>query len=124
MRDMLVAGGANRGRYGEAMSIYAQLLEAAPYLGEAMRLGDEEERDAATASRRMSQSATASAWDDRSQETILARLAVATAVELAVPVIGRFTHGGAIDPVRRYLHFERAYKVSCTIHYRHALYTH
>jgi hypothetical protein len=89
MRDMLVAGGANRGRYGEAMSIYTQLLKASRYLGD-------EEQDA-------------TAWDDRSQKTILARLAVATAVELAVPVVGRFSHV-ATDPVARYLHFETAYK--------------
>jgi hypothetical protein len=66
MRDMLVAGGAKGGKYGEAMGILDKLLKASTYLN------SEERVNANTP------------WDDRSQKNILHRLALGTAVEVCV----------------------------------------
>lgn len=92
-KDMLVAGGAEGGMYGQAMEIYDKLLKNSEYL-----IDIKKERDDA-----------ATAWDDRSQKTILHRLALGTALQLAVPVNERFGHV-PVDPVSRYLHYEKAYK--------------
>jgi hypothetical protein len=91
MRDMLVAGGAKDGKYGEAMGNYDKILKASKYLGG-------EERDATAP------------WDDRTQKTILHRLALGVAVELTTPLDERFLKGDDVDPLTRYLHFEKAYK--------------
>jgi hypothetical protein len=92
-KDMLVAGGAEGGMYGQAMEIYDKLLKKSEYLADIKKERD----DAATV------------WDDRSQKTILYRLALGTALQLAVPVNERFGHV-PVDPVSRYLHYEKAYK--------------
>jgi hypothetical protein len=90
MRDMLVAGGAEGGMYGEAMEIYDNLYKKSDFLGNAER--------------------GAELWDDLSQKTILHRFALGTALQLAVPVPLRFAKGVSADPVARYLHYEAAYK--------------
>ncbi len=80
MKSMLVAGGASGGRYGPAMRIYTAIRQASP----------------------------------RSGEGALHRLALATGLEHAVPVAqsnpAAQTNGPAfVDPVKRYLHYEKAY---------------
>jgi len=87
MRDMLVAGGPEGDKYAEAASLYAQLQKASSVLGG----GD------------------ATFWDSREQSAVLHRLALATALALAEPKTTRF-EGAPIDPVKRYLNFETAYK--------------
>jgi len=121
MRDMLVAGGATSSetdkgqagpkRYGEAMAIYEQLVAASDEL-----------RTSAAVPR------AGAPWDDRSQTTILKRLALGTALEHAVPIHLHYhtkqcdeaydwcptppkdANVSVVDPVARYLHYERAYK--------------
>ena len=119
MRDMLVAGGAAQAasargataaRYGNAMSIFSQITKASAVLS--------------TSAGARAVSAPGQPWDDRSQasKAVLYRLAVGTAVEHAVPVNYRFkqtvtppwgpsSDGSVtiIDPVARYMDFERAY---------------
>jgi len=91
MRDILIAGGANGGKYGEAMAIYTKLLNASKLLRLEARDKDE-------------------LWDDRSQKNILRRLALGTAVEHAVPVKHQFPVPTTfVEPVARYLHYEHAY---------------
>ena len=113
MRDMLVAAGAQHAGqnidsphwYGQAMEIYTQIIKASTVLASPLR-------------------ANAGPWDDRSQtkQAVLHRLAVGTAVEQAVPISYRFkqtvtppwgpTSDGTttiIDPVARYLYFEKSY---------------
>ena len=119
-RNMLLAGGAtfsetDKGqpgpkRYGEAMSIYEQIVAASDVL-------------------RSNAAVHAGAlWDDRSQENILQRFALGTALEHAVPIHLHYSHTdcdqaydwcptppadanvSVVDPVARYLHYERAYK--------------
>jgi hypothetical protein len=80
MRDMLVAGGATRGKYGRAMEIYAAIQQASA----------------------------------KSRDGVLQRLALATALEFAVPVeqSNAQTQVGApttVDPVKRYQHYEKAF---------------
>merc|ERR1719272_1681839 len=72
------------------MSIYEEVVKASAVLG------DES----------MTESSTP--WDDRSQDSVLKRFALATAVFHAVPLQHRF-HTTVIDPVERYLHYEQAY---------------
>lgn len=95
MKDMLVGGGASGGHYGEAMSIYTQLLNASSALRAAATLSD-------------------AMWDDRSPATVLKRLAIGTAIGLAEPLQHRFNRNSSaptyVDPVARYLHFEKYYK--------------
>jgi hypothetical protein len=105
MRDMLVAGGAAKGRYGEAMAIHTKLLEGSGTL-----------RDAAAAA-----PPAGAPWDDRSPAGILKRLAVGVAVGLATPLEIRFASSLAgcnvtekspacyVDPVARYAHFAKYY---------------
>ena len=91
MRDMLVAGGAAGGRYGQAMEIYTKIIQESDSLsadGEA--------------------SGAEPFWDDRSPSNILGRLALGTAVEHALPIQQRWG-GATVDPVSRFLHYERAY---------------
>ncbi len=80
MKGMLVAGGAQSGKYGEAMQIYTAIQKASP--------------KAASGS--------------------LQRLALGTSVELAVPVeqsnaIEDTEAPKFVDPVNRYLQFEKAF---------------
>ncbi len=80
MKQMLLAGGANGGRYGEAMAIYAAIQKASP----------------------------------KAADGVLQRLALGTALEHAVPIgqanPAAMTNAPAfVDPVQRYLHFEKAY---------------
>lgn len=80
MKEMLVAGGANFGKYGRAMEIYTAILKASA----------------------------------KAKEGNLQRLALATSLEFAVPVKQSNPEGqtGApeyVDPVKRYLHYEKAY---------------
>ena len=102
MRDMLVAGGPEGGHYGEAMAIYSKLLAESDTLQQAIAAAP----------------APAGEWDDREPATVLKRLAVGTAVGLAVPLLHRFGGGdfpngtrmtSYVDPVARYAHFAKAY---------------
>jgi hypothetical protein len=80
MKAMLVAGGAKVGKYGAAMHIYDSIQKASP----------------------------------RAKEGIFQRLAVATSIEHAEPVkqgnpVAATNAPAFVDPVKRYLHFEKAY---------------
>ncbi|MFZ9935511.1 MAG: hypothetical protein ACO3JG_00475 [Luteolibacter sp.] len=80
MVQTVAADGAMGGRYGEAMEIYTAILKAS----------------------------------DKAREGVLQRLAVATALEHAFPIKQRnpaaVTDGPEhVDPVKRYLHFEKAF---------------
>lgn len=81
MRDMLVAGGARAGAYGRAMEILAAIRKASPAAARAP----------------------------------LDRLALAVSLEHAVPVPcttavdSRASGPARIDPVQRYLHYEKAF---------------
>ena len=55
------------------------------------------------------QPSSSTPWDDRTQTTVLRRLALATALAHAVPIGVAFGLPGTIDPVARYLHYETAY---------------
>ena len=91
MRDMLVAGGPANNQYGPAVEIFSaingsssELARRAPPPG--------------------------APWDDRNQTTVLRRLALGTALAHAVPIAVAFqTDGSTVDPVARYLNYERAY---------------
>jgi len=91
MRDMLVAGGPANNQYGPAVEIYSaingsssELARRAPPPG--------------------------APWDDRNQTTVLRRLALGTALAHAVPIAVAFqSDGSTVDPVARYLNYERAY---------------
>jgi formylglycine-generating enzyme required for sulfatase activity len=78
MKQMLVADGANGGKYGPAIKIYTDIQKASK----------------------------------KAKDGVLQRLALGTSLEHAVPIkLGK--HGPAdrpnVDPVKRYLHFEKAY---------------
>jgi hypothetical protein len=80
MRQMLVAGGARGGAYGEAMRIYNEIQKAS----------------------------------SKAKSGVLQRLAVGVSVEHALPVeqsnAAEDTQAPTVvDPVKRYLHFEKAY---------------
>jgi hypothetical protein len=80
MKRMLSTGGASAGRYGQAMQIYTDIQKASP----------------------------------RAKDGILQRFALGTSLEQAVPVAQRnaadVTNGPAtVDPVKRYLHYEKAF---------------
>jgi hypothetical protein len=80
MLQMLVADGAEGGRYGEAMKIYADIRKAS----------------------------------DKSGEGVLQRLALAVALDHALPNPQRNRDADPeapafVDPVKRYLHFEKAF---------------
>ena len=91
MKDMLVAGGSRH--YGEAMAIYTQLLKSSSDLRAAVA------------------APPATPWDDREPANVLKRLAIGTALGLATPVNIRFQKVPvAVDPIKRYLHYEEAFK--------------
>jgi hypothetical protein len=80
MKSMLVAGGAKEGKYGAAMQIYDSIQKASP----------------------------------RAKEGLFHRLAIATSIEHAEPVkqvnpVAATNAPTFVDPVKRYLHFEKAY---------------
>ncbi len=85
MKQMLIAGGANGGKYGQAMQIYTAIQKASSKAGEG----------------------------------ILQRLALGTSLEHAVPIAQSNPKAetdapaavapAAVDPVKRYLHFEKAF---------------
>jgi hypothetical protein len=93
MRDMLLAGGPAESMYGPAMAIYSAINESSK-----VKLNHQ------------SESSPSTPWDDRNQTNILKRLALGTALAHAVPIGIQFmTNGSTVDPVARYLHYERAY---------------
>ena len=80
MKDMLEAGGARQGKYGEAFQIFTAIQQASP----------------------------------RAREGLFQRLALATSLEHAVPTsqknaVADTNAPAFIDPVKRYLHYEKAY---------------
>ena len=80
MKEMLVAGGAKFGKYGPAMAIYAAVQKASAKAGEGL----------------------------------FQRLALATSLEHALPIqqsdaAEEKNSSAAVDPVKRYLHYEKAY---------------
>lgn len=80
MKEMLVAGGAKFGKYAQALAIYAAIQKASAKAGEGL----------------------------------FQRLALATSLEHAVPIkqsnAGEQKDASAdVDPVKRYLHYEKAY---------------
>jgi len=80
MQDMLIAGGAKFGKYGRAMEIYAAIQQVSP----------------------------------KAREGLFQRLSLATALEHTVPLQQRNADDQTnapktIDPVQRYLHYEKAY---------------
>ncbi len=80
MTEMLVAGGPKDGKYGEAMQIYADIQKAS----------------------------------DRAGKGVYHRMAVATGLAHAVPILQRKTDADkesptTVDPVKRYLHYEKAH---------------
>jgi len=80
MKEMLMAGGAPEGRYGQALEIYAAILKASP----------------------------------NAREGALQRLALATSLEHAKPIeqsapADQKNGPAFIDPVKRYLHYEKAF---------------
>lgn len=80
MKDMLVAGGASYGKYGQAMEIYAAIQKASP----------------------------------KASEGSLRRLALATSLEHAKPIaqsapVDQTDAPATVDPVKRYLHYEKAF---------------
>ena len=80
MKQMLIADGAKGGKYGQAMRIYTEIQKAS----------------------------------QRAKEGVLQRLALAVALEHAVPIPQRNPEAETdapafVDPVKRYLHYEKAY---------------
>lgn len=80
MKEMLVAGGARYGKYGEAMKIYSEIQKASP----------------------------------KAKSGLFQRLALATSLEHANPIEQNNAKAltdapKIIDPVKRYLHYEKAY---------------
>jgi hypothetical protein len=80
MKQMVIADGARDGQYGRAMQIYTDIRKASP----------------------------------RANEGVLQRLALGTSLEHAMPVAqtnpqAQTNAPAVVDPVKRYLHFEKAY---------------
>jgi hypothetical protein len=80
MKQMVMADGASGGKYGQAMKIHTDIRKASP----------------------------------RANEGILQRFALGTSLEHAVPVGQRNAEAqtgapATVDPVKRYLHFEKAF---------------
>jgi len=80
MIQMAVAGGAKAGKYGQAMKIYTDIQKASK----------------------------------KAKDGVLQRLALGTSLEHAVPIGQRNAKAktdapATVDPVKRYLHFEKAY---------------
>jgi hypothetical protein len=102
MKDMLVAGGISHfheaGLYGEAMGIYTNITKASSALRAAIATSAGSGTD----------------WDSRDPTNILKRLAIGTALAHANPIEHRngsaYVGSKYIDPVDRYLHYEKYYK--------------
>ena len=93
MRDMLVAGGPADNMYGQAMAIYTAINDSSIKLQQLFQVQSD-----------------SIPWDDRNQSTILKRLALGTSLAHAVPInIAFLSNGSVVDPVERYLHYEKAY---------------
>jgi len=81
MKEMLVAGGAKFGKYGQAMDIYEAIQKTSP----------------------------------KCKQGALQRLALATSLEFAKPIAQsssaaeKETSPAFVDPVKRYLHYEKAF---------------
>jgi len=80
MKQMAIADGASNGKYGQAMKIYTDIRRASEKAGDA----------------------------------VLQRLALAVSLEHAVPAkqrsaVSRTDAPATVDPVKRYLHFEKAF---------------
>jgi len=80
MKEMLIAGGANSGKYGRAMQTYTAIQKASPKAGEGL----------------------------------FQRLALGVSLEHAVPIAqsnpkDQIDAPATVDPVKRYLHYEKAY---------------
>ncbi len=80
MKQMVIADGARDGQYGRAMQIYTDIRKASP----------------------------------RANEGVLQRLALGTSLEHAMPVaqtnpLAQANASTVVDPMKRYLHFEKAY---------------
>jgi hypothetical protein len=80
MIQIAVAGGAKQGKYGQAMKIYADIQKAS----------------------------------EKAKNGVLQRLALGTSLEHAAPIGQRNAKSktdapATVDPVKRYLHFEKAY---------------
>ncbi len=80
LKQMLEAGGAKAGKYGQAMQIFTDIQKAS----------------------------------SRAKKGIFYRLALGTSLEHAVPIKQRLAETetsapGMVDPVKRYLHYEKAY---------------
>jgi hypothetical protein len=80
MKQMVVADGAKEGKYGQAMKIYTDIQQASTKAGDG----------------------------------VLQRLALATSLEHAVPIeqrnpIAQTDAAATVNPVNRYLHFEKAF---------------
>ena len=97
MRGMLVAGGVIGGHYGQAMGVWTNLTKASSYL-RAVILDE----------------SAATPWDSRDPATMLQRLAIGVAVGLADPLEHRngssYVGSKYVDPVARYLNFEKSFK--------------
>jgi len=94
MRDMLVAGGAAGGEYGQAALILEGIYNASTVLPG------------------VPLPPAGGLWDDRNQSTMLHRLALGTALGHAVPIKFRYLinpNDTTIDPIARYLHYEKYY---------------
>jgi hypothetical protein len=117
MRDMLLAGGASAGLYGNAMQILAAIVGASPILSAAAPWSLGGRGGGGTGAKNAAAAADNAAddpvpWDDRSQNVtaILRRLALGIAVEQAEPIqLAWGKNHSAVDPVQRYLHYEAAY---------------
>jgi hypothetical protein len=116
MRDMLVAGGASGGKYGEAAAIYAQLHKASGGAWD-LGVGSAGSPPAPPPGPPLPPCpalAPGAAWDDREPANVLKRLALGVAVTLAVPIQHRYAKdlpnsSQFVDPVGRYTHFAEAY---------------
>eukprot|EP01052_Picozoa_sp_SAG31_P006627 SAG31_NODE_306_length_17979_cov_7.825447_14_plen_852_part_00 len=98
MREMLVTGGPREGKYGEALRIYHEINKASVSLPLTASIPPP----------------PPGIWDDRSPATMLRRLALGTALGHASPIRKSFTQPNDtdpnVDPVQRFLDYERAYK--------------
>jgi len=126
MRDMLVAGGASGGNYGQAAAIYAELTKQSSELRAVAAAWDARAHGAAAAAAPPAPplpplppcpAAGASAWDDREPATVLRRLALGIALSNAMPIThrsGTVLPNGTkvrttVDPVERYNQFASHY---------------
>jgi hypothetical protein len=110
MRDMLVAGGASGGHYGEAAAIYAQIHKASGAVFDFTAPPPPPSPPMPPCPAL----APGAAWDDRETANVLRRLALGVAVTHAEPIGYRYASkmpngSKTVDPVGRYTHFAEAY---------------